>query len=236
MNFKEKYKKYKNKYLNLKSTQFGGVKHKVLVIGGGNPYLYCRERETLETCGFYEIGNHPTSYFGSGKDWNDIEFWNELEIKLKLDNLLFDGVIFDMGSESWLTEMDEICCNKMIQVIIDSMTVNGILIAEFSEEEHRYARLNYLFWLNGLHIVSSFRFTGSQLKTTHNILSKVDILEQTILVNRQGLYPRYLVRKLIEPLRNRFGQFNGHYNPAPGFELVIETNQIDFCRNRIINL
>jgi len=69
-----------------------------LVIGGGAYSL-------PENC--ISIGNHPTSFYGIGKDWNEPHFWTEF-VELIL-NLEFEikTIVFDSGSESWLFRFND---------------------------------------------------------------------------------------------------------------------------------
>jgi hypothetical protein len=230
--YKEKYLKYKKKYLKLK----GGASfiipktHKVLVIGGGAPY-YC-EDQPPELCGFYEIGNHPSSYYGIGKDWSTTIFWDELESKFAEDSLIFDAIIFDRGSESWLPFDNEILMEKIINVLMNYLNPNGILIAPVDFKHLKNSKLNNLIWLQGLNIIGIMAFDLAYQGEYYNILSHVDNISKTLLVNKQGIYPPHSLYKV--PLKNPEGKHNGYYGLKKNFELVSEGGLIEFCKNRII--
>jgi hypothetical protein len=119
--FEEKYNKYKYKYFSLKELinqkGQGTPPFKVLIFGGGHPDLYGQ--------GFYEVGFHPTSNFGAGKDWHDPRFWSDLDNELK--NMTFDVIMIDDGSGSWLSEK---CMIPIITLIITRLVKGGIFILE----------------------------------------------------------------------------------------------------------
>jgi len=117
---KFKYLKYKQKYLNLKNKIGGGnPPFKFLVIGGGNPEIYGDN--------FFEIGNHITSNYGAGKNWETLEFWKGAIDYIMTEKHNFDAIIFDNGSESWIN-------NDIIEPILNLFEIvlkeNGIIIVQ----------------------------------------------------------------------------------------------------------
>ena len=95
---------------------------KILVLGGGIPELYDDN--------FYTVGDHPSSDFGSGKDWNNIDFWSELHEELVKINIKFKAVIFDAGSESWFEKISKNAefYNILYLILTECTNEDGLMI------------------------------------------------------------------------------------------------------------
>lgn len=249
--FKNKYLKYKKKYLDLSasvgtsflcSPQKGGAafsfdrSHKVLVIGGGSGFTdYC-QNQPPDICGFYEIGDHERSYYGIGKNWETSEFWIGLEQKLSEDNLVFDAIIIDHGSESWIPIDNRDIMKIIISTLINRLNPKGILIIEvnFDSLEYNRSRLNTLFWLGGLNVVGITSFEEHGL--LYNIQSRVDKLDNILLENKQGLYSPNTIIREKKWIRYKSGIRQSDFaSVVDGIILPEEKTIVEFCKNRIIN-
>ena len=91
--------------------------HQCIVIGGGNSSLYGPN--------FYVIGNHNTSNYGCGLDWNTYSFWNKLDTML--NNHLFNCIIIDNGSLSWMSNIN---IDGFRLIITKYLSYDGIFINE----------------------------------------------------------------------------------------------------------
>jgi hypothetical protein len=59
-------------------------------------------------------------------------------------------------------------------------------------------------------------------------------LDDTILVDKQGLYPIKDANKLFIPIPSSMGGYTGYTKPESGYEETREKDRIEFCKNRII--
>jgi len=206
----EKYLKYKNKYVELKR---GGGKppFEILVIGGGKSDLYSN--------GFYEVGNHPTSNFGNGKDWNNARFWEELDEEL--GELKFKSIIIDKGSGSWLHGID---FDKLCLIIIKHIYEEGVILIEDYEDGINEKIKGKLLEL-GFNNIGIVGVGANGVFDCYNILSlgSGEILPKDNL-NRPGL------ERLIPDPTNKFG----YPKTNPEFVWSPEKNQIEFIRNRLL--
>jgi hypothetical protein len=92
-----------------------------LVIGGG-------EYNLADDC--ISIGNHPTSFYGIGKDWNVPQFWTDLvELILNLE-FEINTIVFDSGSESWMNAFSEETIYAFLFAISSILSYNGIIIVQ----------------------------------------------------------------------------------------------------------
>jgi hypothetical protein len=244
MNYKQKYKKYKQKYLNFKNNQQGGLNsYKILVLGGGGETTlaesYCKKNQSHNDCGFYDIGYHENSYFGSDRDWNNIDFWDDLDTKLKTDKLIYDCIMIDKATESPLDMIHNPIIERMVEIISRYLNPDGIIITE--DNRIRYSKsykdllnqMNDSFYNLGFNKLVCFRFKGDTTGSTFLILSKKKSIHETILIDKQGLYPIKDANKLFIPI-NSMGKYTGYTKPESGYEVTREKDRIEFCKNRII--
>ena len=70
----------------------------VLVIGGAN---------TRDIYGkyFYQVGMHQYASFGKDRNWYDKQFWIDLDNELFKKGISFSAIMFDTGSEKWLSQI-----------------------------------------------------------------------------------------------------------------------------------
>ena len=223
MNF-EKYLKYKIKYLNLLNGGKGPFKF--LVLGGGNPDLYNEL--------FYEVGNHPTSDFGSGQDWNISNFWKLLIIELETKKLKFDAIIIDTGSFSWFHNITNII-NDLLELFKIALDKNGILlITAYYPYDIQYKydskiRTSCIYYLNNKLLkddnfkpVYDLRFNN--LHNTPYIYRIYQKIHDELTISKEKLYPidynfNYAIKNV-----------NGYIDFC--IEQVEEKNQIEFLINR----
>ena len=222
--FKEKYNKYKYKYLSLNKLLNqkgqGGPPHKVLVVGGGNPNLYGE--------GFYEVGNHPTSNFGAGRDWNCPQFWKDLCRQTK--GMTFDIMIIDKGSLSWFNKN---CIDFILIIIAKRLALEGIFLLEGPHVRNDHET----------DISVIIRKNIENRKISLNNIGRIgcgkvmDNMIYTIYSRQQG--------KILESI-DRSG-INGDILPGswdergfiiinPDFVYVTELNQIEFIKNRFLTI
>ena len=187
----------------------------VLVIGGGNPELYGN--------GFLDIGNHPNSKYGIGKDWKSIDFWKELDIVL--NNKKFYAIIFDNGSESWLYDISDEVFNYIMLIIIKHIYEEGFILTigyRIVSSGYNTTILNKLLDI-GFNNLGILRFGPVINDDIFNILSpgNADIIDKTD----------------IYPPDTDIGLWNqrGYIEENPLFRSVIENNQIDFIKTRLFN-
>ena len=93
----------------------------ILVIGGGGSY---KPRNK-----YFEVGNHPTSDYGSGLDWRKPSFWQSLLEQLLTLKLKFRCIIMDEGSSSHLPT-DIFFLNIFILLCDTVLLDNGVIIME----------------------------------------------------------------------------------------------------------
>lgn len=70
----------------------------ILVIGGA---------DTRDIYGdhFYQVGMHQYASFGIGRNWYNKQFWIDLDNELSEKGLSFRAIMFDKGSEQWLSQI-----------------------------------------------------------------------------------------------------------------------------------
>ena len=189
------------------------MQEQVLVIGGG-PGLYDNN--------FFEIGNHSTSKFGIGKDWKNIEFWNELNIIL--DNYRFPAIIFDNGSKSWLYDIASNVFNYIMIIIKKHMYEDGFILTIGNRVRSSPPSIKILDKL--LHIgfnnIGILRFGPIIDDNIFNILSLAD----ADIIDKTNIYP-------IDINIGIWDQ-RGFIEENIAFQSVIENNQIEFIRNRLL--
>ena len=222
--FEEKYNKYKYKYFSLKELinqkGQGMPPFKVLIFGGGNPELYGQ--------GFYEVGFHPTSNFGAGKDWHDPRFWSDLDNELK--NMTFDVIMIDDGSGSWLSEK---CMIPIITLIITRLVKGGIFILEGPHVRDNDDNIHDITIMIrkeikniGFNTVGRIGCGGvydNRIYTLYS-LDQGEILQK---IDKSG------INEDILP-----GPWNpqGFIDRNPNFKYVKELNQREFVKNRFLTI
>jgi len=187
---------------------------KVLVIGGGRPNLYGD--------GFFDIGNHPTSKYGIGKDWKNIEFWQELD--QLLNDYIFYSIIFDNGSESWLYDISIEVFDYIMLVIIKHIYHDGFILTighRVRPSDSDTKILNKLLDI-GFNNIGILRFGPIINDDIFNILS----LSNADIIDKTNIYP----------IDTDIGLWNqkGYIEENSLFQSVIESNQIEFVRNRLL--
>ena len=224
--FQHKYLKYKNKYQILKNEiiQKGSGKppFECLVFGGGNPALYGN--------GFYEVGNHPTSNYGANQMWhNNPTFWDNLDTELELLGIKFFAAIIDNGTFSWLNghleRLDATeTINRMCLIMSKYVYDDGIVCMEGIGEPGMFVYQNLedsgfnVIGTIGLGKIIDDDYYTIYSKHKGDLLSKEDIN-----VDSDTMHP---------------GEFmpNGYRDKNPKFKYTKEATQIEFIRNRIINV
>jgi len=187
----------------------------VFVIGGGDdPNLYGG--------GFFVTGCHRISDYGADKDWNTEEYWDILN-KL-LGDSKFDAIIFDNGSESWITDIpDNVFNDYIIPIILNHINEDGfILTTGKNVRNDKFSTFILDKLLNGgLNIVGLLRFGNVIDDCIYNILSpnNADIIDKTNIYNKDMDIGTWDERGFVIENSN--------------FKSVPEKNQIEFIRNRL---
>lgn len=162
---------------------------KALVIGGGSPNLHT-PREY-----YFEVGNHPTSDFGKGMDWNQAEFWTILRDTLVSGNYQFHVIFIDQGSQSWFHDMEIDTFVSMFSELCQSVLhETGVILIEWYHDDFLYGIHRSL--LQQFHRIGYFHASWDYM-----MYGKQKELQQTILQDRSGIYTKPLLRP--EEKRNR---------------------------------
>lgn len=115
----------------------------VLVIGGAN---------TRDSYGkyFYQVGMHQYASFGIGRNWYDKQFWIDLDNELSKKGILFSAIMFDTGSEKWLSQIPfEDTLIYVVGIFDKYLTEHGIILCpndygvidainEYNDERYGY--------------------------------------------------------------------------------------------------
>jgi len=190
------------------------INQTILCIGGGTPELYNDK--------FYQVGNHPCSHYGSGLDWNNLDFW--INLSRELNNYEFNAILFDNGSESWIYQMPELVFYQMMETLLEHLVFNGIILIEGIDLYYPDFELKITNYLEkNINIIGKIGFKSS-VSREFIIFSKTNDLYLTTLNNFENINDIYTQIGELSPrlfvIRNN------------NFKLVDEYNQIDFISNR----
>ena len=230
--FQHKYLKYKNKYLILKNKMIqkgsGNPPFQCLVFGGGSSKLYGN--------GFYEVGDHATANYGVNQSWHhNPTYWDNLDKTLEsLGHNFFAGII-DSGSLSWLNgqlniyaQVDTITAtetiNRMCLIMFKYIYDEGIVCIEGIGEPDIFVHQNLVD--AGFNIIGTIGFGKIIDNNYYTIYSKnkgLMLSMEDVNVDSDTLNPGTIMP-------------NGYRNANPKFKYTKETSQIEFIKNRIINV
>ena len=188
------------------------IQEQILVIGGGRSDLYSSD--------FFEVGNHPTSNFGKDKDWRILSFWIELDILL--DNHKFKGIIFDNGSESWLYDIPTEVFDTIMLIIVKHIYDEGIIITIGKCVRSSNTKILDNLLAIGFNNIGILRFGPVIDDNIFNILS----LSNAEIIDKTNIYQPCIDIGTWDP--------RGFVVVNPEFNSVIEKNQIEFIRNRLL--
>lgn len=255
----------KSSKINLKkNTENTKNNNFILVIGGSDKISY---RQKYNTKHIIEIGNHRFADFGYALDknnksilsWLEPNFWEYFDKCMEHNNIKFNAIMIDSGSESWVNDIFKRDTKEiMYSVLFKHLTDDGIILVENLFK----GIFNFLYYVKELHKIGTFRYNQKYANYNcdyvFNILSKSKNIDDSVLKNnKMNIYNIYEKQQDIYDIMYEIEEYTyinnvryinkkydyglgyimkeGYYEFSNNFKPVYEVNNIDFLLNRIFN-